>query len=111
MSSWRSTPSDSAQYVDLMKLGEETDVRTTTVLGRPAVLASGHTMKIEIGLGSGAGGPVEQGPLARTLSVAFDSGDRGGYYDITVWSTSGAFPDDGVLLGLAEKVLPTLPRS
>ncbi|RDD91072.1 DUF6215 domain-containing protein [Streptomyces parvulus] len=101
-----------AQYVDLMKFGQETDVRRVTVLGRPAVLASDHTMRIEIDLGSGAsGGPVEQGPLARTLSVALDSGDRGGYYDITVWSTSGAFPDDGVLLDLAEKVLPTLPRS
>ncbi|WP_416479224.1 DUF6215 domain-containing protein [Streptomyces sp. LKA04] len=101
-----------AQYVDLMKFGQETDVRTITVLGRPAVLASDHTMKIEIDLGSGAsGGPVEQGPLARTLSVAFDAEDRGGYFDITVWSTSGALPDDGVLLDLAEKVLPTLPRS
>ncbi|MEW2447137.1 DUF6215 domain-containing protein [Streptomyces parvulus] len=101
-----------AQYVDLMQFGEETDVQRVTVLGRPAVLASDHTMRIEIDLGSGAsGGPVGQGPLARTLSVALDSGDRGGYYDITVWSTSGAFPDDGVLLDLAEKVLPTLPRS
>ncbi|MZD58799.1 hypothetical protein GTX07_34045 [Streptomyces sp. SID5606] len=69
-------------------------------------------MKIEIDLGSGAsGGPVEQGPLARTLSVAFDAEDRGGYFDVTVWSTSGALPDDGVLLDLAGKVLPTLPRS
>ncbi|CAM5338538.1 putative protein OS=Streptomyces tendae OX=1932 GN=GUR47_00315 PE=4 SV=1 [Streptomyces tendae] len=100
-----------AQYVKLMKYGEETDVRTLSVLGRPAVLASDHTMRIEIALGSGgSGGPVEQGPLARSLSVAFDAKDRGGYYDITVWSTSGALPDDGALLGIAEKVLPTLPE-
>ncbi|WP_399891576.1 DUF6215 domain-containing protein [Streptomyces sp. BBFR51] len=100
-----------AQYVKLMKFGQETDVRTLTVLGRPAVLSSDHTMKIEINLGSGgSGGPVEQGPLARTLSVALDGKDRGGYYDITVWSTSGALPDDSVLLDIAEKVLPTIPE-
>ncbi|MFF4473727.1 DUF6215 domain-containing protein [Streptomyces sp. NPDC001599] len=100
-----------AQYVKLMKYGEETDVKTLSVLGRPAVLASDHTMRIEINLGSGgSGGPVEQGPLARTLSVALDGKDPGGYYDITVWSTSGALPDDSVLLDIAEKVLPTLPE-
>ncbi|MGV9910167.1 DUF6215 domain-containing protein [Streptomyces tendae] len=99
-----------AQYVKLMEYGEETDVRTLSVLGRPAVLASGHTMKIEINLGGGgSGGPVEQGPPARTLSVALDAKDRGGYCDITVWSTSGALPDDSALLDIAEKVLPTIP--
>ncbi|MEU4986457.1 DUF6215 domain-containing protein [Streptomyces sp. NPDC021969] len=100
-----------AQYVKLMKYGEETDVKTLSVLGRPAVLASDHTMRIEINLGSGgSGGPVEQGPLARTLSVALDGKDPGGYYDITVWSTSGALPDDSILLDIAEKILPTLPE-
>ncbi|MFB6771663.1 DUF6215 domain-containing protein [Streptomyces sp. NPDC056337] len=100
-----------AQYVNLMKYGEETDVKTLVVLGRPAVLASDHTMKIEINLGSGgSGGPVEQGPPARTLSVAFDAKDRGGYFDITVWSATGALPDDSALLGIAEKILPTLPE-
>ncbi|WP_435253396.1 DUF6215 domain-containing protein [Streptomyces tendae] len=99
-----------AQYVKLMEYGEETDVRKLSVLGRPAVLASGHTMKIEINLGGGgSGGPVEQGPPARTLSVALDAKDRGGYCDITVWSTSGALPDDRALLDIAEKVLPTIP--
>ncbi|MGW2636994.1 DUF6215 domain-containing protein [Streptomyces sp. NPDC001348] len=99
------------QYVKLMKYGDETDVRTLTVLGRPAVFSSDHTMKFEINLGSGgSGGPVQEGPLARTLSVALDRHDRGGYYDVTVWSTSGALPDDGVVLGIAEKVLPTIPE-
>jgi hypothetical protein len=98
-----------AQYVKLMKFGDEKDVRTLTVLGRPAVLSSDHTMRLEINLGSGgSGGPVEQGPLARTLSVALDRNDRGGYCDITVWSTSGALPDDSALLDIAEKVLPTI---
>ncbi|MFD5269922.1 DUF6215 domain-containing protein [Streptomyces sp. NPDC058335] len=103
-----------AQYVNLVKIAgdeDEKDLRTLTVLGRPALLSSEHTMKFEIGFGGeGSSGPVQQGPLARTLSVALDSKDRGGYYDITVWSESGALPDDGVLLGIAEKVLPTIPE-
>jgi hypothetical protein len=99
------------QYVKLMKFGDAEDTKTLTVLGRPAVFSSDHTMKIEIDLGSGgSGGPVEQGPLARTLSVALDRDDRGGYYEITVWSSSGALPNDSVLLDIAEKVLPTLPE-
>ncbi|MFC9635314.1 DUF6215 domain-containing protein [Streptomyces mirabilis] len=99
------------QYVKLMKFGDEKDVKTLTVLGRPAVLSSDHTMKLEINLGSGgSGGPVEEGPLARTLSVALDRKDRGGYCDITVWSTSGALPNDSALLDIAEKVLPRIPE-
>ncbi|MFF8318414.1 DUF6215 domain-containing protein [Streptomyces bobili] len=102
-----------AQYVNLLKIAGtegEKDLRTLKVLGRPALLSSDPTMKIEISLGDeGSSGPVQQGPLARTLSVALDSKDRGGSYDITVWSESGALPDDGVLLGIAEKILPTIP--
>jgi hypothetical protein len=99
------------QYVKLMKFGDEKDIKTLTVLGRPAVLSSDHTMKLEINLGSGgSGGPVEEGPLARTLSVALDRNDRGGYCDITVWSTSGALPNDSALLNIAEKVLPRIPE-
>ncbi|MFE3408692.1 DUF6215 domain-containing protein [Streptomyces mirabilis] len=99
------------QYVKLMKFGDEKDVKTLTVLGRPAVLSSDHTMKLEINLGSGgSGGPVGEGPLARTLSVALDRKDRGGYCDITVWSTSGALPNDSALLNIAEKVLPRIPE-
>jgi hypothetical protein len=97
------------QYVKLMKYGDEQDIKTLTVLGRPAVLSSDHTMKLEINLGSsGSGGPVEQGPLARTLTLALDRDDRGGYYEITVWSKSGALPNDSALLDIAEKVLPTI---
>jgi len=99
------------QYVKLMKFGDETDIKPLKVLGRPAVLFSDHTMKLEINLGSGgSGGPVEEGPLARTLSVALDRHDRGGYCDITVWSTYGALPTDSVLLDIAEKVLPKIPE-
>ncbi|MFG2608469.1 DUF6215 domain-containing protein [Streptomyces sp. NPDC048514] len=96
-----------AQDVKVRKIGGEEDVRTATVLGRPAVFSSEHTIKFEIDLGSG--GPVQQGPLARTLSVALDRNDRGGNYDITVWSESGALPDDSVLRDIAEKILPSLP--
>ncbi|MEV7030464.1 DUF6215 domain-containing protein [Streptomyces sp. NPDC093272] len=100
------------QYVKLMKYGDERDIRTLTVLDRPAVLSSDHTMRIEIDLGSGggSGGPVGQGPLARTLSVALDRKDRGGSCDITVWSQSGELPDDSALLGIAEKILPRIPE-
>ncbi|MFE6770611.1 DUF6215 domain-containing protein [Streptomyces fimicarius] len=100
-----------AQYVNLMEAGKEPEVRTVSVLDRPAVLSSGHTMAIEIDLGSGgSGGPVEQGPPSRTLSVALDRKDRGGYCDITVWSRSGALPDDSALLAIAETVLPAIPE-
>ncbi|MFF4334209.1 DUF6215 domain-containing protein [[Kitasatospora] papulosa] len=102
-----------AQYVKLMEFGEETDVKTLSVLGRPAVLSSDHTMSIDLdlGLGSGgSGGPVGQGPPARTLTVALDGKDPGGYYEITVWSTSGALPDDGALVDIAETVLPAVPE-
>ncbi|MHB9861231.1 DUF6215 domain-containing protein [Streptomyces sp. YIM S03343] len=100
-----------AQYVKLKKIGNEQNIETPTVLGRPAVFSSDHTMKLKINLGSGgtSGGPVEEGPLARTLTVALGKDDRGGYYDITVWSTSGALPDDSVLIDIAEKVLPAIP--
>ncbi|WP_406447293.1 DUF6215 domain-containing protein [Streptomyces sp. NBC_00876] len=98
------------QYVKLMKLGGD-DYETLKVLGRPAVFSSDHTMQFKIGFGGeGSSGPVEEGPLARTLSVAFDRKDRGGFYDITVWSKSGALPDDSALLTIAEKVLSTVPE-
>ncbi|MGW7820835.1 DUF6215 domain-containing protein [Streptomyces puniciscabiei] len=101
-----------AQYVKLKRIGNEQNVETRTVLGRPAVFSSDHTMKLEIRLGSGGsnGGPVEEGPLARTLTVALDGTDRGGYYDLTVWSQTGALPDDSALIDIAEKVLPAIPE-
>ncbi|MFG2114769.1 DUF6215 domain-containing protein [Streptomyces sp. NPDC048718] len=94
-------------YVELMTYGSEQAVKKLKVAGRPAVLFSDHTMKLRISLGSsGSSGPVEQGPLARTLSVALAPEDHGGYYEITVWSESGALPDDGALIAIAEKVIP-----
>lgn len=102
-----------AQYVKLIDLAGDRvqdDVRTLKVLGRPAVFSSDHTLKFELHFGGAQkGAPARQGPLARTLSVALDRKDRGGYYDITVWSESGALPGDSALLDIAEKVLPAIP--
>ncbi|PWE10517.1 hypothetical protein DD630_30445 [Streptomyces sp. BSE7F] len=101
-----------AQYAKLTTYGDGRDTRKLTVLGRPALLTSDHMMKIQFDLGSGEGasGPVEQGPLARTLTVAFDGKDRGGSWDLTVWSESGLLPDDSALVGIAEAVLPRITR-
>ncbi|MGZ2360382.1 DUF6215 domain-containing protein [Streptomyces sp. 372A] len=85
------------------------DHMTDKVLGRPAVFTSDHLMQFRIE-GDASGGPATEGPLARTLTVALDREDPGGSFDFTVWSASGAvLPDDGVILGIVEKILPTLP--
>ncbi|MGW2473394.1 DUF6215 domain-containing protein [Streptomyces sp. NPDC001665] len=85
------------------------DHRTDEVLGRPAVFTSDHLMQFRIG-GDTSGGSGTEGPLARTLTVALDRKDRGGTFDFTVWSESGAvLPEDDVILGIVEKILPTLP--
>ncbi|MEV5732199.1 DUF6215 domain-containing protein [Streptomyces sp. NPDC052292] len=101
-----------AQYVRLFDIAGdrvEKDVKTLKVLGRPAFFSSDHTMKFTIDFSKEHnGGPVERGPLARSLSIALDRKDRGGYYDITVWSQSGALPQDGALVDIAEKVLPSV---
>ncbi|MGW5324500.1 DUF6215 domain-containing protein [Streptomyces sp. NPDC004014] len=103
-----------AQYVRLIDMAGDriaSDMKTARVLGRPAVFSSEHTMKFEINLGGDQQGvPSQQGPLARTLSVALDRKDEGGYYDLTVWSETGALPNDHALLGIAEKVLPKIPE-
>ncbi|GHE61411.1 hypothetical protein GCM10018771_49010 [Streptomyces cellulosae] len=98
------------RYQAMTAYRDDADLRKLTVLGRPALLTSDHMMKIQFDLGSGEGasGPVERGPLARTLTVAFDAKDRGGSYDLTVWSETGALPDDSALLDIAEAVLPRI---
>lgn len=97
-----------AQYVKVLA-PQTLDPRPAKVLGRPAVFTSDHLMQFRIG-GDASGGPATQGPLARTLTVALDRKDPGGSFDFTVWSESGsALPDDGVILSVVEKILPTLP--
>ncbi|MGV9248707.1 DUF6215 domain-containing protein [Streptomyces sp. NPDC003710] len=82
--------------------------RQRTLLGRPAVLYSDHTISIRFRLdGSDAhGGP---GVPARVLTVAQSAKDSGGSFEVTVWRTDGWVPDDAALLRVAEKVLPTVP--
>ncbi|MFF9754573.1 DUF6215 domain-containing protein [Streptomyces sp. NPDC014344] len=101
-----------AQYANLTTYRNAPDLRKLTVLGRPALFTSDHMMRIQFDLGSGggSGGPVGQGPLARTLTVALDGEDRGGSYGFTVWSETGALPDDRALLDIAEAVLPEIAR-
>lgn len=100
------------QYQAMTAYRDDADLRKLTVLGRPALLMSDHMMKIQFDLGSGEGasGPVEQGPLARTLTVALDGKDRGGSYDLTVWSESGLLVDDSALVDIAEAVLPGITQ-
>ncbi|WP_330242063.1 DUF6215 domain-containing protein [Streptomyces sp. NBC_00525] len=76
-------------------------------LGRPAYLYSDRTISIALRLdgrdaGTGPGVPV------RALTVAADTEDSGGSFDVALWRADGRMPDDAVLLRVAEKVLPTL---
>ncbi|WP_328430642.1 DUF6215 domain-containing protein [Streptomyces sp. NBC_00443] len=79
-----------------------------TVLGRPAVLYSDRTIRIEFRLDGGAADAGTGVPL-RALMVAQDAKDGGGSFDVTLWRSDGKVPDDAVLLRVAEKVLPTVP--
>ncbi|BDH11323.1 DUF6215 domain-containing protein [Streptomyces hygroscopicus] len=82
--------------------------RQRKVLGRPAVIYADRTLSISFRLDGkdSAGGP---GVPARTVTVARDVKDSGGSFEVSLWRTDGAVPDDAVLLRVAEKVLPTVP--
>ncbi|NUK00767.1 hypothetical protein HRW23_24875 [Streptomyces lunaelactis] len=82
--------------------------RQQTVLGRPAAFYSDRTISISFRLD---GSDTDSGPgvPARTLSVARDTKDSGGSFEVTLWRTDGVVPDDAVVLRVAEKVLPTVP--
>ncbi|WP_369269930.1 DUF6215 domain-containing protein [Streptomyces sp. R11] len=101
----------SATYDDLPVAGSHEllgEGEQRAVLGRPAVLYSDRTIRIDFRLD---GGDAEAGtgvPL-RALMVAQDAKDGGGSYDVTLWRSDGMVPDDAVLLRVAEKVLPTVP--
>ncbi|MFG2298029.1 DUF6215 domain-containing protein [Streptomyces sp. NPDC048603] len=86
------------------------DVQKQTVLGRPAVFYSSRTLAIGFNLGGSGKATSGQGPMARSLAVARDAKDGGGFYEVIIWRQSGSLmPDDTTLLSVAEKVLPTLP--
>ncbi|REK86390.1 hypothetical protein DY245_32530 [Streptomyces inhibens] len=82
--------------------------RQRKVLGRPAVFYSDHTISISFRLD---GRDTDSGPgvPARALTVARDTKDSGGSFEVTLWRADGGVPDDAVLLRVAEKVLPTVP--
>lgn len=84
------------------------EAQERTVLGRPAVLYSDRTIRINFRLD---GGDADSGPGVplRSLMVAQDAKDGGGSFDVTLWRADGMAPDDAVLLRVAEKVLPTVP--
>jgi hypothetical protein len=87
-------------------LGKSAENRT--IGGHPAVLYSDRTIALNFNLG---GGKVDTGPggIARSLLVAKDSKDGGGFYEVAIWRQDDVVPDDLALLRVAETVLPTVP--
>lgn len=83
-------------------------VQNRTIGGHPALLYSDRTSSLKFNLG---GGKVDTGPggIARSLLVAKDSKDGGGFYEVTIWRQDDVVPDDFALLRIAETVLPTVP--
>ena len=83
-------------------------VQSRTIGGHPAVLYSDRTISLKFNLG---GGKVDTGPggIARSLLVAKDTKDGGGFYEITIWRQDDVVPDDFALVRVAETVLPTVP--
>ncbi|MET8082208.1 DUF6215 domain-containing protein [Streptomyces sp. NPDC005303] len=79
-----------------------------TVGGHPAVLYSDRTIAFKFNLG---GGKVDTGPggIARSLLVAKDTKDGGGFYEVSIWRQDDVVPDDLALFRVAETVLPTVP--
>ncbi|GAA2495132.1 hypothetical protein GCM10010276_39490 [Streptomyces longisporus] len=85
-----------------------TGAEKKTVLGHPAVVYSDRTIALSFNLG---GGKAKSGPggIARSLLVARDAKDGGGYFEVSIWRQDFATPDDTALFRVAEKVLPTVP--
>ncbi|MEV8554534.1 DUF6215 domain-containing protein [Streptomyces glaucescens] len=85
------------------------EARQRTFLGRPAVLYSSRTISVSFRL-DGGDSRSEPGVPARVVSVARDAADSGGSFEVSLWRADGGVPDDAVLLRVAGKVLPTVPR-
>lgn len=83
-------------------------VEQRTVLGRPAVFYSDRTLSISFRL-DGSDARSGPGVPARVLTVAQDTKDSGGSFELALWREDGGWPDDAALLRVAEKVLPTIP--
>ncbi|MFF7762364.1 DUF6215 domain-containing protein [Streptomyces griseorubiginosus] len=82
--------------------------QNTVIGGHPAVLYSDRTIALQFNFG---GGKVDSGPggIARSLVVAKNAKDGGGFYEVTIWRQDDVVPDDFALLRVAETVLPTVP--
>ncbi|MFD3558825.1 DUF6215 domain-containing protein [Streptomyces sp. NPDC058686] len=79
-----------------------------TFLGHRAVLYSDRTISIRFRL-DGSDSSSAPGVPARVLSVAQDPKDKGGSFELSLWRSDGAVPDDTTLFQVAEKVLPGIP--
>jgi hypothetical protein len=98
--------SDGLQVAEMAGyLGNTAEART--VVGHPAVLYSNRTIAISFG----GEGKADTGPggIARTLMVARDAKDGGGYFELAIWRQDSVPPDDAALLRVAEQVLPATP--
>ena len=82
--------------------------QNTVIGGHPAVLYSDRTIALQFNFG---GGKADTGPggIARSLVVAKDAKDGGGFYEVTIWRQDDVVPDDFALIRVAETVLPTVP--
>ncbi|MEU6356742.1 DUF6215 domain-containing protein [Streptomyces sp. NPDC047072] len=87
-------------------LGSSTQSRT--IGGHPAVLYSNRTISLKFDFGDDK---VDTGPggIARSLLVAKDTKDGGGFYEVSIWRQDDVVPDDLALVRVAERVLPTVP--
>lgn len=102
-----STSDDDIPVAEMARfLGNTAESRT--IGGHPAVLYSDRTIALKFDLG---GGKVDSGPggIARSLLVAKDTKDGGGYYEVSIWRQDDVIPDDLALFRVAETVLPTVP--
>ncbi|MFF0011598.1 DUF6215 domain-containing protein [Streptomyces sp. NPDC005374] len=80
-----------------------------TIGGHPAVLYSDRTIALKFSFGGDSKVDTGPGGIARSLLVAKDTKDGGGFYEIAIWRQDDVVPDDLALLRVAETVLPTVP--
>ncbi|MGW2720357.1 DUF6215 domain-containing protein [Streptomyces sp. NPDC001492] len=86
-----------------------TRAETKTVLGHPAIVYSDRTIALSFNLVGGGKAKSGPGGIARSLLVARDAKDGGGYFEVAIWRQDFATPDDAALFRVAENVLPTVP--
>ncbi|MFK4102587.1 DUF6215 domain-containing protein [Streptomyces sp. NPDC019531] len=100
-----STSDDDVAVADMADfLGSSAQTRTMD--GHPAVLYSDRTIALTF-----TGDKIDTGPggIARSLLVARDPKDGGGFFEVSIWRQDDVVPDDLALLRVAETVLPTVP--